>query len=164
MDGGIEMNCERLRELSSEYVDGRLAARRARKVEAHLQACAGCRAAVRDFETMKAWLARTEPPAAEAAFWDRALARVRGATSAERAPRRPTIGYLLGWQRAVAWSTAAAAVALGIIAPLRVHQWQQPGSTQHVIGWHAGYVSRQPLSDQGQMQMVAMHASFADTD
>jgi len=155
------MRCEQVEALSSDYVDGRLAARPRRALEAHLHGCAACRALVEDFQQIKGLLARSAPPAAEPEFWDRALARAREAAPAAR--QRLSLRTLLQWQRGAAWATAAASLAVGVLFPVRFQEWQRAGAknTQHVIGWHAGYCSRQPLADQGQMQVLAMHAHLS---
>jgi anti-sigma factor RsiW len=158
------MRCERVEELSSDYVDGRLAARPAGEVEAHLRTCSDCRSLVGDIQQIKALLARTAPPTAEPEFWNRALARARAAAPAAR--QRLNLQALLQWQRGAAWATATASLAVGVLFPVRFQEWQRAGAknTQHVIGWHAGYCSRQPLADQGQMQMLAMHAHLASEE
>jgi len=158
------MRCEQVEALGSEYVDGRLGARLARRVEAHLQACPACRALVADFAAMKSLLASRQPPAPPAEFWDRALARSRQA--APVAGRRIALPSLLQWQRGAAWATAVASLSLGVLLPLRVQEWQRAGqpNARQVIGWHAGYCSRQPLADQGQMQVLAMRAHLAGED
>jgi anti-sigma factor RsiW len=157
------MNCEQIRAQSTEFVDGRLGGRRARRVKDHLASCADCRTLVRDEQTLKLWLAHAEPPAGPEEFWSRTLAALR-----ERGPgaRRSAFRVgLLSWRGAAAWSTAAAAAALLLAVPVRMREEGDttPGNTQHVIAWHAGYCSRQPLSDEGQMDVMALRAQLGDT-
>src|SRR5207248_599054 len=150
------ITCERLRELATEYLDGRLRPRHRQLAASHLASCERCRVAIRDTETLKGWLRDSEPPAAPPAFWDATLAQIRADAAA---PPRP-VPQLRRWQRATGWATAAAALALALLAPLRIQYWRDngPANTRHVIGWHANYAARWPLADQGQMRVVALRA------
>ena len=156
------MSSKHIQELATGYVDGRLRPRRQRAVASHLEACESCRVAVRETEMLKGWLRGAEPPAAAPQFWDAALARVQSEVAKPPRPAPP----LRRWQRATGWATAAAALSLAMLAPLRIQQWRDngPANTRHVIGWHASYAARWPLADQGQMRVVAMRVKLTDLD
>jgi anti-sigma factor RsiW len=156
------INCERIRRLVSEYVDGRLRPRHQRAVEAHLEACEPCRVAIRETRMLAGWLRESLPPLPSPVVWDNVLAQIRAEAAA---PPRP-MPQLRRWQRATGWATAAAAAALALLAPLRIQTWRDngPANTRHVIGWHANYAARWPLADQGQMRVVAMRVKLTDLD
>src|SRR5262249_14245844 len=120
------MRCEQVEALSGDYVDGRLAARAARAVAAHLNGCAACRSLVEDFRRNKGLLAHNAPRAAEPEFGNRALAHAREAAPAAR--QRLGLQTLLQWQRGAAWATAAASLAVGVLFPVRFQEWQRAGA------------------------------------
>lgn len=157
------MSCSEIRPRLSEFVDGRLTVEEAEAVEAHNARCAECAAVARDFATMKRMLAGTAVPRPAPEFWDQALSRAREG----RRPRwqAPSPG-LLRWQRAAAYTAAAAALVLAVVAPTRLLRRgeQEPAGARQVIAWHANYCSRQPLTATGFMRVLALRAQSDQPD
>ena len=110
---------------------------------------------------MKSLLARRQPPAAPPRVLGpgprpRPRSRARRPPAAESSLPAPVAArHRLGHRRRFPGARHAPA--------LRLQEWQRASeqNTRQVIGWHAGYCSRQPLADQGQMQVLAMRAHLA---
>lgn len=99
-------------ELLVEHVRGELEGAEAARVDAHLAACAECRAAREEFAGLMADLARTAPPAPPI-HWGAYRAELR--RRLERGPSRDLGGWLL---RPASALVAAAMVAVLVYAGL----------------------------------------------
>lgn len=73
------MNCNEAYPLIQDYVDGALAPREAKALEAHAGGCATCRSEIRAFEALTGALARLESEAPPAGFGDLVIERLRSA-------------------------------------------------------------------------------------
>src|ERR687896_443333 len=98
------MNCHEYAEQLGDYVDGTLADALRPRVEAHLSACARCRAVVSDFEAIRSLAASLEPYAPPPHVWQ----RLSAATSRSSRPWLLLSGSLFRWQ-------AAASVAMSLL-------------------------------------------------
>ena len=109
------MSCAKLEADIALYAGGDLPAGRTARVEAHLAACAGCRALMEELRAGQALLSelRDEPLA------DAMVARVRQRVLAEAGTPRPVTGY---WKLAL----AAALVLAAVLAWPRHHREAAP--------------------------------------
>lgn len=97
------MNCDTYAEQLGDYVDGTLADAERLRVEAHLSACARCRAVVSDFDAIRSVAASLEPHAPPPHVWQ----QLSAATARSRRPWSLLGGSLFRWQAA-----ASAAMSL----------------------------------------------------
>jgi hypothetical protein len=97
------MNCDNYVEQLGDYVDGTLADADRLGLEAHLSACAGCRAVVSDFEAIRSMAASLEPYVPPPHVWQ----QLSAATARSRRPWSLPSGSLFRWQ-------AAASAAMGL--------------------------------------------------
>jgi hypothetical protein len=97
------MTCQAHERRIGDYIDGTLAAADRAAVEAHLAACAPCRALAADLESVQAMARALEPLAPPPHVWTRIAA------SAERAPQRwwRLPASIVGWQPVAAMAMAA---------------------------------------------------------
>lgn len=65
------MNCERLEEQLSAYIDRELDARECRDIEGHVETCSHCRAMIDEYRAMGALMRRSEPFVDTDAVWSR---------------------------------------------------------------------------------------------
>ena len=70
------MNCDKCRELLSEYIDGRLGIEDASAVAAHLETCAACRALDRELRASIALMGDLEVKSPPQGFADSVTARL----------------------------------------------------------------------------------------
>lgn len=108
------MNCDQLEERASEIVDGGLAPAQRAEVDAHLAACARCRALVADLRLIQQTAATLDRQAPPARLWTGIAARLDADPDFKRAsaagrPATPQHGPP-GW----AW-LAAAAVLVAVV-------------------------------------------------
>lgn len=173
------MNCETLKPLVSEYIDGRLSPARSRQVRTHLDGCPECARLAQELQTLGGLL-RSLPAAQTSADFDAGLARRIART------RRPSpaqvwlqrIGNalcpsptLLRPALALGSAAAAAAVAVGVVyferpitpppVPLVSTSIDRPLVSQ-CVEQHRSYVAAQPLSDIA-AQNLASQVDGTDT-
>lgn len=91
------------------YLRGELPPAEAREVQAHMAACAACRAALGELERLAAELAR---PAAPPIHWGAYRAELREKLAGRRRRARP--GFLRRW----AWPPVPVALAAGLVGVL----------------------------------------------
>jgi len=112
-----------------EHLDGRLAARSARRLDEHLAACGSCRSEMEDFHQVVTRLEGLEPLAPSPGFGEAVLARLRIEQMAAVAMAPTTRwGHVVAWARAHKPSTSrgwAAALGMGtapaVVAALVIH-------------------------------------------
>ncbi len=108
----------------SGYLDGRVSAEERRQVEAHLDACAVCRATLADLRRTVALVQDLEPVGAPAAFRTAVQERLEAERSA---PNRGRRAWPLAWSLPArpTWRAALAAAAVLLIGLFSVNLWQE---------------------------------------
>ena len=108
----------------SGYLDGRVSAEERRQVEAHLDACAICRATLADLRRTVALVQDLEPVGAPAAFRTAVQERLQAERSAPNRGRRV---WPLAWSLPArpTWRAALAAAAVVLIGLFSVNLWQE---------------------------------------
>ena len=116
------MTCDALLDRASEYVDGLVEGEALAELEAHLAACAACRALVGDLERVKREAGRLDRVTPPDHAWSRIADRLQAdpafaMTSATSPTRRPAqVSQPTG--RSLAWLALAAALVLAVGAAL----------------------------------------------
>lgn len=133
------MRCSEIQEKLSAFYDGALREAERETVEAHLRQCAECQREFAALQTtsrlLQAWDAPKVGPRVQAVFM---------AELEERAARQPWWATLFaGWQKPVAWATAAAAVlivvVLGVNRPTpQINNTREENSRSYTTGRSPG--------------------------
>ena len=113
------MNCEQVRNLLDEYLDGELAAAQRASVDEHLAGCAPCRAELeilRNTATLVGSLPRVKAPKE---LTEDIKARLVSRPAAVRSRRRPVV---LRWVGIGGWVAAAAT----LIVVIKLAPWEGP--------------------------------------
>lgn len=154
------MTCRNVRNQLSPHLDGRLPAAAARRVDAHLEECAACRAERDDLRALKALLASAPPPQAPPGLWDAVHAGLREHVA--RQSRRPAATWLTWiWGRAPVMTAGLAVLLLAAILPLQyLQQGPAPSGVtiDELVARHAGYCARQPLLEHGSLHYLVAEA------
>ncbi|MDI6869755.1 MAG: zf-HC2 domain-containing protein [Bacillota bacterium] len=135
------MNCERVRNLISAYLDRELAPEESRLIRAHLVACADCNEELEAEAALKRALGDLESEEAPADFLPSLLDRLRG----EEADRRWRLPACALW-----WVATGAAAALLLALPL-VRQWrsgERVVEAHFLYRQHAFASASRPLADR----------------
>ncbi len=132
------MHCSEIQEKLSAFYDGALRETEGAAIEAHLRECAECQRELTSLQTtsrlLQVWEAPKISPRVQRAF----IAKLE-----ERAARQPWWATLfVGWQKQVAWATAAAAVLM--VVALNVKR-PTPNPIDENASGHP-YVAAQPKS------------------
>jgi len=108
----------------SGYLDGRVSAEERRQVEAHLDACAICRATLADLRRTVTLVQDLEPVGAPAAFRTAVQERLQAERSA---PNRGRRAWPFTWSLPArpTWRAALAAAAVVLIGLFSVNLWQE---------------------------------------
>ncbi len=119
LQGLIDMQCDQLSELVSDYCDGSMTAAMRVPFEAHVAACADCREIVDGVQ--RVWTSLNEAPTVETPPGVRAMVwqRIEAAGSAATAPQPKRRFSLVFARRNAGWLAAGALVVLlaGIVVP-----------------------------------------------
>jgi RNA polymerase sigma factor (sigma-70 family) len=133
-------HCESFRSLLSSASDGEAAPDEERLLETHLRACAGCRAALRDYRTLPARLAELLPPAVllpaleRDSWWTRVHDSVAfwiGDRSAAVGHKLQQVGEAVSAQKATAVVASTAALTGGAVVHERVVDKPRPHAQGH---------------------------------
>ncbi|MCD6406136.1 MAG: zf-HC2 domain-containing protein [Planctomycetes bacterium] len=127
------MDCEKCRELLSEYIDGRLSVETSAALAAHLEECAECRALEGQLRATIALVAGLEKKSAPGDFADGVTAQLEREMLLE-GPARPRKSRIVPWSLAGA-GFAAAAVFLAMLCI-----WNPPVEKPAPTGDTAGTV------------------------
>lgn len=161
------MNCCQRKNQLSPYLDGRLPPAAARRLEAHLEECARCRAEWEELRALKALLAGSAPPPAPPGLWDVVYAGLREHVDRRPAPRPAAAwtGWL--WRRAPVMTAGLAILALAAILPVQRLQQSPAGSgvtIDELVARHAGYCARQPLLEHASLHYLVAEAGADDAE
>lgn len=169
------MNCKSLGgEKLSAYIDGMLTGDELRKVSAHIDECAACRATYEDLQKVRQMLRGMSTPSVPSreTFWADAYRRARVA-----APRRApgSAGLSRGGQ--IGRIIAAAGFAVVVVAALVTSTISgNPGldkprsvppaavvDISDLVQAHADSVAAQPLSDRARVTMVTSEVASQES-
>jgi hypothetical protein len=104
MSKDIEMKCERIRELLSDYINGDLTQAVRSLVEIHLESCGSCRKELAKLERMRSILRSFQPVEPPYGFTQRVLASYRARREREVSPLRRFLLGELQPRRALAYA------------------------------------------------------------
>jgi hypothetical protein len=94
-----------------DAAEGRIESAAAR----HLEACANCRASVRDLQDVLTRVALVEEPAPSPLFWEHFRARVSDALDADVSPAQPPVGLGFRWLSMASLALTLALVTVAVI-------------------------------------------------
>ncbi len=139
------MECKRVTELLSEYIDGRLSVEDSAAIAAHLEGCAACRRAEAELRRTVALVCGLETKAAPEGFADAVAARLErsmlldGRPAAE-APEAPSARMAADWGRA----GGSGGAPRGRVHQVRLAGADADGGNEFRTGGGAGAVHRRP--------------------
>jgi anti-sigma factor RsiW len=155
------MECERCNAKLSAYADGKLSAREARHVRAHLAACRRCREDLSELSILRALLRALPEPEPSPGFWNHTHLMVR-----QKAAARPRAAWELPkWH--YGWSAAAATLLIVLLASVPRRLDHTPVSTSFVnpaalVSLHASAHAGRPLADLGTLRYAYTEADAQD--
>jgi anti-sigma factor RsiW len=149
------MNCEAMRRLRHAFLDRELDLAHSMEIEAHLESCAGCLAAIQKQQSLRllvrgSSLYYTAPDSLEHRIRD-------GLRRAHQDPTKIGVGPLrtsrqTGWGRTLTWAAAAAALAvLAVIVSTLAPTWLRPSQqdllAEEVVSSHIRSLMPNHLTD-----------------
>lgn len=118
------MNCQQLTAALDDYLDGSISGDQADALKRHSEACVACRTALEQAQKFKRLLKAYRVPAADNAFYDRALARTFE-SAGDRHDRRFATGF---------GAAAAVLLAVGIVSALFFRLPHAPEEGEQIRG------------------------------
>ena len=105
------MWCNDVQDRLKAYIDGAMAPEQRRAVQAHLQSCADCRAALKRIDRLAAVLLEAKPPSVPAGF----VSRVMLAARSRKRATSVAAGNPWQWWKGISMPMRAAAAAVLIV-------------------------------------------------